>query len=171
MSEQDNPCLTCKADQQCCKVLGLKLSRDEFEQHFKAHSSRLTIIKYKKMYIVYPRNNLPCPYWDKKNGCGIYENRPIDCRLYPYDLHKLIEKNGVIEIEFYDQTDCPHKENLFMQPDEAKDLMKTLARNAYGQDKQINIKFIPGKKPPRIFGLLSPFVAWLSKIVSAYREK
>lgn len=169
MSEQDNPCLTCTADQQCCKVMGLKLSRDEFEKHFKAHSSRLTIIKYKKMYIVYPRNNLPCPYWDEKKGCGIYENRPIDCRLYPYDLHKLIEKNGVIEIEFYDQTDCPHKEKLFMPVDEAKELMKTLAREVYGEEKPIRIKFISGKKPRRQFGFLNPVIAWLSETIRRYR--
>jgi len=148
--------------------MGLKLSRQEFEKHFRKYSDRLSIIKYNKMFIVYPRNNQPCPYFDK-NGCKIYKDRPIDCRLYPYDLHQLVEKGGEIEIIFYDQTDCPHKESLFMPAYEAKDLMKTLAQEVYGQDKPINIQFEPGKKPPRVFGFLNPVIAWLSKIIRAYR--
>jgi Fe-S-cluster containining protein len=149
--------------------MGLKLSKREFEKHFKKHSGRLSVIKYNKMFIVYPRNKLPCPYWDENKGCGIYEERPIDCRLYPFDLHKIIEKNGVIEIEFYDQTDCPHKEVLFMPVDEAKGLMMKLAREVYGEDKPIKIEFISGKKTKRQYGFLNPIVAWLSKTFRTYR--
>ena len=169
MTAENNPCLACAADQQCCEVLGLKLSKREFEKHFKKYSDRLSIIKYYKMFIVYPRNNLPCPYWDKESGCTIYEERPIDCRLYPYDLHQLIEKKGIIEISFYDQTDCPQKENLFIPVDEAKELMKTLAREVYGEDKPITIQFNPGETPPQKYGVLNPLIAWLSKILRAYR--
>ena len=148
----------------------MKLSQQEFEKYFKKHSDRLSVVKYNKMYIVYPRNNLPCPYWNETKGCGMYEDRPIDCRLYPYDLHQIIEKNGVIEIEFYDQTDCPHKENLFMPVEEAKELMRKLAREVYGEDMPIRIKFVPGKKPPRQFGILNPVIARLSKIIRAHKE-
>lgn len=169
MPDSLNPCITCEVDQKCCKVLGLKLSREEFEKHFKKYSDRLSIIKYKKMFIVYPRNNLPCPHWDKESGCTIYLDRPIDCRLYPYDLHQIIEKNGIIEIKLYDQTDCPHKEDLFMPVDEAKELIKTLAREAYGEDKPVTIQFTPGKKPPQKYGILDPVIARLSKIISTYR--
>ena len=169
MFDENNPCQTCPAEQQCCEVLGLKLSKREFEKHFKKHSDKLSVIKYNKMFIVYPRKNLPCPYWDERKGCGIYQERPIDCRLYPYDLHQIIEKNGVIEIEFYDQTDCPHKEKLFMPVDKAKELMKSLARDVFGEDKPIKIEFISGKKPHRQFGFLNPIIARLSKIIRANR--
>jgi len=94
MAEQVNSCQTCATNQECCKVLGLKLSRREFEKHFKKHSDRLSFIQYDRMFIVYPRLGLPCPYWDEKKGCGIYVERPIDCRLYPYDLHKIKEKSN-----------------------------------------------------------------------------
>ena len=171
MSDENNPCRTCEADQQCCKVLGLKLSKHEFETFFRKHSERLSVIKYNEMYIVYPRNNLPCPYWDEKKGCGIYEDRPIDCMLYPYDLHQIMEKNGTVEIELYDQTDCPHKETLYIPVEDAENLIKTLAREVFGVDKPINIKFIPGKKPPRQFGFLNPVIARLSKIIRAHKEK
>ena len=169
MTEKNSPCETCAIDQQCCKVLGLKLSKAEFEKNFKKHEGKLSVIKYDKMFIVYPRSNRPCPYWDDKKGCGIYEDRPTDCRLYPYDLHKIIEKNGTIEIEFYDQTDCPHKEDLFIPVEEAKELMKILAREVFGHDKPIMIEFISRKKPKRQFGILSPLIAWLSRIFRTYR--
>jgi len=148
--------------------LGLKLSKQEFEKHFKKYADRLSIIKYKKMFIVYPRNNLPCPYF-QENGCGIYQDRPIDCRLYPYDLHRIVEKGGEIEVILYDQTECPHKENLFMPVDQAKELIKILAREVFGHDKPINIQFEPGKKPARVFGFFDPIIAWLSRIIRAYR--
>ncbi len=32
-------------------------------------------------------NSLECIYWDVNlGGCKIYESRPIDCRLYPFDI-------------------------------------------------------------------------------------
>lgn len=120
------------------------------------------------MFIVYPRENFPCPYWDK-NGCSIYKNRPIDCRLFPYELNRMVEKRGVIEVELYDQTDCPQRESLFMPIDEAYELVKALARDVFGQGKPINIKFVPGRKPPRVFGIFDPLIAWLSKIIRTYR--
>ena len=169
MAELINPCQTCATNQECCKVMGLKLSKREFERDFKKHSERLSVIKYNEMFIVYPRNKLPCPYWEEKKGCGIYKNRPVDCRLYPYDLHQIVEKNGKIEISFYDQTDCPHKEDLFIPVDEAKELMKTLAHDVFGKGKPISIQYSPGEKPPKKFGILNPLISWLSKIIRAYR--
>lgn len=32
-------------------------------------------------------NSTECVYWDAAlGGCTIYESRPIDCRLYPFDI-------------------------------------------------------------------------------------
>lgn len=32
-------------------------------------------------------NSKQCVFWDNNTkGCGIYESRPIDCRLYPFDI-------------------------------------------------------------------------------------
>ena len=167
-SIQDNPCLACEVGQKCCKPAGLKLSRQEFEKHFKKYLPRLSVIKYKKMFIVHSLENQPCPYWDKK-GCEIYQDRPVDCRMFPYDLNRLVEKRRMIEIEFYDQTDCPLKEGLFIPVDEAKELVRALARDVYGQGKPIHIKYTPGKKPPRTFGLFDPLIARLSKLIRTYR--
>lgn len=32
-------------------------------------------------------NSTMCIFWDEgKKNCSIYENRPLDCRLYPFDI-------------------------------------------------------------------------------------
>ena len=167
-ADQNNPCMTCVVDKKCCRVMGLKLSKREFEAHFKKYSDRLSIIKYKNMYIISPRDDRPCPHLIE-TGCGIYLDRPIDCRLYPYDLHQIKEKNGTIEIVFYDQTDCPHKEGLFIPVEEAKELMRYLARELYGKDKPIKIKFSPGETPPRVFGVFDPIISWISRKLRTYK--
>jgi Fe-S-cluster containining protein len=28
-----------------------------------------------------------CIFWNKENGCSIYEKRPFDCRLFPFDIY------------------------------------------------------------------------------------
>ena len=30
-----------------------------------------------------------CVFWKKDTGCGIYENRPFDCMLFPFDIYKI----------------------------------------------------------------------------------
>ena len=164
MAISENPCQVCSIDQRCCKDMGLKVSVREYEKNFKQHSSRLTTVKYNKMLIVFPKHNQPCPHWNGE-GCSIYQDRPIDCRLYPFELNRMVEKKRKIEVVFYDQTDCPHKEDLFIPVEEAKELMKALARDVYGTGKPIEIKYEPGKRPPRTFGFLNPLVARLSWLI------
>ena len=30
-----------------------------------------------------------CVFWDKEKGCTIYQERPFDCRLFPFDIYKI----------------------------------------------------------------------------------
>lgn len=30
-----------------------------------------------------------CIFWDKERGCTIYQDRPFDCRLFPFDIYKI----------------------------------------------------------------------------------
>jgi Fe-S-cluster containining protein len=45
-------------------------------------------IKDKKMLAVKKKNNSNvCVFWDEsKKMCSVYENRPFDCRAYPFDI-------------------------------------------------------------------------------------
>jgi len=46
------------------------------------------IIKDKKVSAIKKKNNSTiCTFWDEgKKICSIYENRPFDCRAYPFDI-------------------------------------------------------------------------------------
>lgn len=162
MPQNDNPCMACAVDQMCCKDMGLKLSRLEYEEHFKAYSERFTVVPYDKMVIVYPKDDRPCPYLTPQ-GCSIYGGRPVDCRLYPYELNRMVKKRGRIEVVVYDQTDCPHKEGLFIPFEEAKTLIIELARDVFGPGEPIEIKYEPGKKPRCASGIFAAMIAILSR--------
>jgi len=45
-----------------------------------------------------------CPHLSEKNECQIYENRPLICRSYPFDLWNGIDYSVVIE--------CPAISNM-----------------------------------------------------------
>jgi len=163
MSQNDNPCMTCAVDQLCCKAMGLKLSRGEYEAHFRKHSGRFEVVPYGKMMIVYPQDERPCPYLTPQ-GCSIYGSRPVDCRLYPYELNRIVEKRDRIEAVVYDQTDCPHKEGLFIPFEEAEALITALAEDVFGPGKPVQVRYEPGKKPRRPSGFFSALFALLSKV-------
>ena len=163
MSNNDNLCSICEVEQQCCKEMGLKLSKDEYERHFKSHPGRFDVIHYSGMVVVFPRDDRPCPYLTG-TGCGIYLDRPVDCRLYPYELNRMEEKRSRVEAVLYDQTDCPHKEELFIPIEEAEELVRELAREVYGPGKPVFIKYRPGKKPRRAFGIFNPLIAKLYRV-------
>lgn len=48
-------------------------------------------------------NNNKC-YFYKNNQCTIYETRPIDCRIFPYDIK--LENDGNYYLVYYKSKDC-----------------------------------------------------------------
>lgn len=40
----------------------------------------------------FPKINSKFPCKSYKEKCNVYHNRPIDCRLFPFDIHKMDEK-------------------------------------------------------------------------------
>jgi len=166
-SERSNPCLTCSAQQRCCSQLsGLRLTKDEFEIHFKKHSDGLAIARYEKTFVVSSHNNGPCPHWGK-SGCRIYNDRPIDCRLYPYEITRISEKRKAIEITLLNNPGCPEMDSLLMPFEEAKALIEFFCHTVYGQGKPIIIKYIQTRKRSYLF--FDRIRARLSKIIEALR--
>jgi Fe-S-cluster containining protein len=137
----NNPCLACNNNQQCCsKLCGLRLSKEEFEKYFQIQADRLSVIEDDKMFIVSAGNDGPCPYWEQA-GCKIYYERPIDCRVYPYEIIEIRERKKVIEIIFRDSTDCPQIDHLKMPVEKAEMLMRELGQTTYGYGKPVVIKY------------------------------
>lgn len=34
-------------------------------------------------------NSEQCIFWNNSEGCTIYQNRPFDCKLFPFDIYKI----------------------------------------------------------------------------------
>ncbi len=56
---------------------------DEFLREITIRGQRVTTIRKKT-------NSNTCTFWDDdKHVCSIYENRPFDCRMYPFDIYMI----------------------------------------------------------------------------------
>jgi len=167
----ENPCLACTENQRCCSQLsGLTLSNEEFEKNFRKHTDKLSVVDDNKVFIVSAYDNGPCPHW-QQSGCKIYYDRPIDCRVYPYEIIQLAERKGVIEIKFRGSPCCPQKDHLLIPLEDARTLMKNLGRMAYGESKPIVIKYVQEERGRAgILALFDPLMAWLFKVMSGFRK-
>lgn len=78
-------CLACA---NCCKTLGPRFRTPDIVRIAKKVRMRESdfIERYLKIDEDgdYVANILPCPFLDGENYCLIYEDRPGDCRKYPY---------------------------------------------------------------------------------------
>ena len=85
-------CDSC-SHQNCCtnSAVPLVFSKD-LEKIKKINSDYLQYlktveIKDKQVYAIKKKNNsTECVFWDTSKGCMIYDSRPMDCRLYPFDI-------------------------------------------------------------------------------------
>jgi uncharacterized protein len=53
----------------------------------------------------YVVKNSPCPFLGEDNYCSIYEDRPSDCRRYPYTDEDVLLKR--IPLTLKNATSCP----------------------------------------------------------------
>jgi len=139
---KSNPCLACSTNQHCCsRVSGLMLSEDEFGRHFARHQDELSVWRSHKVVTVSAKNGGPCPHWGQ-DGCRIYGERPIDCRIFPYVPIYVIDRGSRVKIVFHSRSDCPQKGNLFLLMPEAgvKKLLMALGRNLYGETRAIVVQ-------------------------------
>jgi uncharacterized protein len=97
--------IDCTACANCCKTL-----RPEFSEQDQKHIAEqlgLSVEQFREKYLelnnddgesVWQINQSPCPFLEN-NKCTIYENRPNDCRQYPYlyDPEFTSRTTGMIE--------------------------------------------------------------------------
>ena len=85
--------IECTSCGRCCKELRPTFSQQD--QQRLADRLEMTVEQLKEQYLEYDEsdnkpgwqmNGAPCPF-QKDNKCTVYEDRPQDCRGYPY-LHK-----------------------------------------------------------------------------------
>jgi Fe-S-cluster containining protein len=121
------------------------LSEDEFERHFAARLPTLIMRRSRKLVIVSCRDQGPCPHWGRE-GCGIYLDRPIDCRVFPYIPTHVVEKGKRVKIVFHGRSDCPQKNRLFplMPEAEIRALLVALGQKLYGETKAVVVRHEKG---------------------------
>lgn len=75
-------------------------------------------------------NSTECIFWDgKTGGCTIYESRPIDCRLYPFDILYVGDSYHWIVYSCNEKSDWNWSENYLksLESDDGfDDLMKNI---------------------------------------------
>lgn len=143
MSYSDiNPCIECSTNQQCCRQLsGLLLAEQEYKDNFENHEAKLDVSWSNKFAVVSVKPGESCPHWGT-DGCGIYQDRPIDCRVFPYVTSQILENRHKIKITFHNRSDCPIKERLYLLTPEAevRSLLTALGIKIYGAKRRIIVR-------------------------------
>ena len=76
----------------CCTETEMLLSKKDIERIEKLGFQKRNFVKYDKQGFAQLRNHDSyCVFYNRKSQrCGIYENRPIGCRVYPVILDESI---------------------------------------------------------------------------------
>ena len=130
-NSSDNPCASCSIDQDCCTHLsGLRVTAAEFERCFAAHADRLDIEHEGPVVVLTPKNHAPCPNWQQA-GCAVYEDRPRECRLFPFTLYVRKPNDDLVSIGYHSDTRCPLKTTLLPADCDARAIVTSFAEEAF----------------------------------------
>jgi Fe-S-cluster containining protein len=136
-----NACFSCPIEQECCRRLRfLRLTKSEYLENFVEHQESLVTQSRDETYLISSKEKTPCPNW-VANRCAIYTKRPFECRIFPYTLGKVHKKNKSVFISYHDRTHCPHKNQLLMSREKARELILSFAHEAFGGDCIVEIKW------------------------------
>lgn len=144
MDDKNNPCRTCPDT--CCGIPGkfcLRLSKEEFEKYFKDRGQDLLIREKDKVIMIFSKEGKVCPNLERK-GCRIYSDRPIDCRLYPYQMLPVYETRERVKFILYMLPNCIENKTFRMPESKARALVEEFGRNVYG-DKKIIVQIFEDK--------------------------
>ena len=143
-TDPDNPCLSCPDT--CCGIPGkfcLRLSKDEYDTHFRDKEQDILVIEKDKVIMIFSKEGKVCPNLNKK-GCRIYLERPIDCRLYPYQMLPLYETRKKAKILLYIKPECVENKIFNIPINEARALVEEFGRKVYG-NKRIVVQVFEDK--------------------------
>lgn len=99
-------CLQCAA---CCKNYSPRFKTTDIKRI--SRSLKMRESKFIDQYLLvdedgdFVANNKPCPFLGRDNTCGIYEQRPSDCRRFPYTNEDVFIKRPGLTLK--NSTFCP----------------------------------------------------------------
>lgn len=137
----DNPCARCSTGQSCCSSLtNLRVTESEYERLFARRRAGLTIQRDGPIYRISAKQGRTCPHWN--NGCGVYGDRPVECRLYPYTIGEVWIWHRWVLVTFHSRpTGCPNTELLLMPRGEARKLLSSFAREGFGETCRVYVTY------------------------------
>jgi Fe-S-cluster containining protein len=99
-------CLDCG---NCCKSLGPRITDADIRRISTALKIKPSDFTDKYLRLDeendYVFRQIPCPFLDGQNYCGIYENRPRACREYPHTDRRRMSQ--IIDITLKNASTCP----------------------------------------------------------------
>jgi Fe-S-cluster containining protein len=114
------------------------LSKNEFDSLFKDYENSLMVRVEKGIVILSSKKGDMCPHLE--NGvCRIYKDRPIDCRLHPYQMRTSYVTPKRAKLILHTRSSCPKKMKLLISEEKAKLLVMDFGREVYG-DKDIVVQ-------------------------------
>ena len=127
----DNPCSTCSINQDCCTHLsGLRVTETEFQRCFASHLDQLDIEHEGPVLVLTPKHGAACPNW-QAGGCAVYENRPRECRLFPFTLYVRKPGDRLVSIGYHSDTRCPQKQALLPPDADARAIVASFGEEAF----------------------------------------
>jgi len=138
----DNPCLACNINQDCCtNLVGLRLTKAEYDLCFVDHveTGKVEVAREGPIYIINPDEKQKCPNW-KGEGCSVYEDRPLECRLFPHTLYVKEQTPEKVEVRFHAVHSCPLVGELRMKEDMAEEMVNDFCNQAFESNAHVIVK-------------------------------
>src|SRR5262249_30822696 len=107
-----------------------RVTEVEFQQCFAVHADKLTIRREGPIYVLTPKDGAACPNW-VNGSCAVYDERPRECRLFPFTLFVRKQADGLVSIGYHSDTRCPMKIDLLPPDEVARDMITSFGAEAF----------------------------------------
>jgi Fe-S-cluster containining protein len=115
------------------------LTEPEFERCFASHEPELAIEREDAVLVVSQRDGGVCPNW-QDGGCVVYEDRPRECRLFPFTMYPTSNSGQLVSLRLHSETRCPLKRQLLGDREGAQQLAQEFADEAYGDSRVVSVR-------------------------------
>ena len=117
------------------------LTAGEYDALFRRFEKELDVKNANGVILVTPREGERCPHL-LGHDCQVYQDRPIDCRLYPYMMVRVVERGHRATVFFTPRSLCPENDRIrsLMSEDEAKTLVVTFWKQVYDEGWTIDAR-------------------------------
>lgn len=163
-----NPCMSCSIDMDCCKKFsGALVSQEEYDRLYARFDGRFRIERVGRFLKLYDVSGEGCPYFEQGTGCTVYDQRPLDCRLFPFSLdHMREDSGGCLKASVNTRVGCPHAHEFPVDKPAIAALSADMARAVGYADARVEhergfgwlkyLGFRAVRKARRLLGLEKP---------------